>query len=314
MTTYVYTSADASAPVLSGTVGALAALLQACLVDGYGARAPAGWTRPFYDAPTNTAVFRPPAGPRHYLQVNDNGPGGAAGAEARLRGYEVMTAHDTGTEPFPTVAQSATGMFVRKSATINGTPRAWRLFADEKGLMLFIISGDYVTYTTSTIFGAFDSWVANDPYASLLIARRAENSGAFNWNTEPFGLNTFLSDSWIIGYAARSYNGALGAAPLYQRTNTALTRANEGDPYGTTGTAFPNPVDGGIILSPVQLAELNITRGRLRGFWQICHPKALNAGDTFSCIDGLLQRDFTAVDFWNTGQIAIEHSATWDNF
>jgi hypothetical protein len=44
MTVRVYRSTDASAPVLTGQVGSLTALLDAVLVNGYGALSAAGWT------------------------------------------------------------------------------------------------------------------------------------------------------------------------------------------------------------------------------------------------------------------------------
>ena len=43
----IYRSTDASPPVLNGTAGSLRALLLACLVDGYGAKAAAGWAETF---------------------------------------------------------------------------------------------------------------------------------------------------------------------------------------------------------------------------------------------------------------------------
>ena len=47
MTVRVYRWDDASAPVLTGEVGKLAALLKACLVTGYGSKTAAGWSNPY---------------------------------------------------------------------------------------------------------------------------------------------------------------------------------------------------------------------------------------------------------------------------
>ncbi len=47
MTVTVYRSTDASAPQLSGTAGSLAAILDGCLVTGYGSKPAAGWTTAF---------------------------------------------------------------------------------------------------------------------------------------------------------------------------------------------------------------------------------------------------------------------------
>lgn len=48
--TTLYRSADPSAPVLTYAAGSMDALLKACLVDGYGAKPAAGWSRTVLDA------------------------------------------------------------------------------------------------------------------------------------------------------------------------------------------------------------------------------------------------------------------------
>src|SRR5262245_26448894 len=135
MAVTVYRSTDSSAPTLSGTAGDLVNVLDKCLVAGYGSKTAAGWSKPFTG--TNAAVFRMGGGNQFYLDVNDNGPGAGTGQEARVRGYETMTAVATGTGPFPTVAQLAAGIIVRKSAALSGTTRAWVMVADDRSFYLF---------------------------------------------------------------------------------------------------------------------------------------------------------------------------------
>ena len=72
MTVRVYSSTDASAPVLTGQVGSLIAVLDACLVNGYGTKTAAGWTKPFADA-SNTAVYRSGSGSRAFFRFFDDG-------------------------------------------------------------------------------------------------------------------------------------------------------------------------------------------------------------------------------------------------
>src|SRR3990167_8837593 len=93
----IYSSADASAPVLDGQVGSLNDVLYACLVTGYGAKTGAGWTRTYDDAANDTSVYRQGAGCQFYLRVDDGGPGAAGAKEARFWGYETMSDVDTGT-------------------------------------------------------------------------------------------------------------------------------------------------------------------------------------------------------------------------
>jgi hypothetical protein len=89
MTVRVYKSSDASAPVLTGAVGSLVALLDACLVNGYGALAAAGWTKAF-TAANKGAYKQNLTGSNNasgmHLYVDDSGPGaGGVPRSARLR-------------------------------------------------------------------------------------------------------------------------------------------------------------------------------------------------------------------------------------
>ncbi|MBU2113721.1 MAG: hypothetical protein KKE94_08090 [Gammaproteobacteria bacterium] len=55
----VYRWDDPGAPQLTGrTPAEIIDVLTKCLVDGYGAKSPLGWTRPFYNAATHAAAFR----------------------------------------------------------------------------------------------------------------------------------------------------------------------------------------------------------------------------------------------------------------
>lgn len=114
MTVTIYRSSDASAPGLTGQAGSLIGVLDACLVNGYGAKAAAGWAKEF--SGTNLAVYRAPSGNRLRIRVNDTGT-----TVARVVGYETMTDVDTGVNPFPTAAQVSGGLYVRKSETADST-------------------------------------------------------------------------------------------------------------------------------------------------------------------------------------------------
>jgi len=125
----VYRSDDASAPVLSGTLGSLIAVLDACLVNGYGSQASAGWAKPFTG--TNLAVYRAPQGNRFYLRLDDT--------DAQypvLRGYRAMTAVSTGTGLFPTTVQLSGGIRSVKSYTASSTVRPWIVIASPRAFYL----------------------------------------------------------------------------------------------------------------------------------------------------------------------------------
>jgi len=190
----VYKSSDASAPTLTGQVGALIGVLDACLVNGYGSKSAAGWTKAF--SGTNLASYLPSAG--HYLDVNDAAAGAGGAQEATVRGYESMTAVGTGTNAFPTTAQIASpGEFIRKSATADATARGWLLIADQYTFYLFILSGDTAAAYQSFGFGRFYSTKASDTYRSFICGHSSTGSGSST------GLDS-------IGWAAAINNATTG--------------------------------------------------------------------------------------------------------
>lgn len=312
MTTRQFFSTDASAPVLSGATGSLNDLLQAILVTGYGTRVAAGWTQSFSDATTKTMVWRPATGPRHYLQSQDNGPGAGTFKEARWKGFVTMTAFNTGTEPFPTVAQMATGLFVRKSATADATARPWRAVADEATLYLFIDPADFPGHFMPYEFGQFTSWKTADAYASIIAARILENTNANTNSAHPNLYTGSVGGSVVIAYAPRSYSGVGSAVALSRQSNATLLNNTGQIILGTAGQAYPNPVDAGLLLSPLYITEGTVIRGSNRGLWNPCHAKPILDQDTFSVTDGAVTRNFIALNLQQLGQCFVETGNTWD--
>lgn len=179
MAVTVYKSTDGSAPVLTGEVDKLCLLLRAILVDGYGAKAAAGWTETYDGA--NKKVFRQGGGNQLYLRVQDDGPGAGGAKEARITGYETMSDVDTGTGPMPTAAQGVGGIAMvvaRKSATADTTARAWICVADNRTLYFFAATGDTANAYIGFAYGEFYSFLAADGYRVHIIGRDTENSGA----------------------------------------------------------------------------------------------------------------------------------------
>lgn len=316
MAVTVYRSSDASAPVLDGQVGSLINLLDKCLVAGYGAKSAAGWTKPYTG--TNLAAFRQGGGNQFYLRVNDAGPGSDGAQEARVVGYEVMSAISTGTDLFPTVAQAANGQFVRKSAAADATTRTWIVIADNRTFYLFIFSGDSANVCCGYMFGDVYSVLSGDGYRTMLIARSTEASAAAAQDkldtltgpgNSPYGT---VGGHWM----ARGYTGLGGAVNFgkvssHELSNTAAV--------GQGQMGFPNPTDGGIYVARVYLQEattssLNSRRGWLRGFWHQGHAIANYVnGDTFTGVGDLAGKTFLIIKATgNTGVYCMEISDTWD--
>lgn len=310
MTVTVYRSSDASAPSLTGQVGSLNSLLYACLVTGYGAKAAAGWSRTYNDAGNNTSVFRQGSGPMHYLRVNDNAPGAGGARESRLVGYEAMTDVNTGTGPFPTAAQMANGVFARKSATADGTVRSWMLVATAKMCHLFMYAGDVASRANALSFGSIYSIVPAEGYATILIGRDTENTGATTGDKFQYLSASAATGSAVAAhYMARSYTGVGGSVAVSKcGDNMHGTQSYVG---GTGGVAYPFPPDNSLLISPLKIATGNYYRGALPGAWNPLHTEAFANGDTVDGVGGLASRTFEVVMLM-TGQVLVETSNTWD--
>lgn len=317
MAVTLYRSTDTSAPTLSGTVGSLVALLDACLVVGYGSKTAAGWTKPF--TATNKAVFRAGGGNQFYLDVDDAAPAATPLArEARLRGYETMSAVATGTGPFPTVAQIAGGCTIRKSTTADATARSWVILADNKTVYIFIASADTANVYLGTMFGDIYSLLTGDSYRTMLIGNSADNSTTDRLRENGAGAAVFTA---IAGhYAARAYTGLGGSVQLGQHGDVGAVNAAAAGTVNVGVVPFPNPTDGGLYLArwwqvDPTTAPANSRRGYLRGLWHFTHPVTAAAdGDTISGSDDLAGRTFLILKGGGSaaGIYCLETSNTWD--
>lgn len=329
MTVTVYKSTDAGAPVLTGQVGSLVALFDACLVNGYGAKAAAGWTKPF--AAANKGAYKQnvtgsnnPTG--MYVYVDDSGPGAGVAREARVCGFETMTAiTPTGTGQFPTAAQSLIGagyLVIRKSITADAVARPWTLVATGQTFYLFVESGDQTIPlgTTTFSFGDFRSYKNGDQYAVMIIGRAIENSGGpvgdpMHAMQLSNGATMQVLNTTMYGhYIARHWTGVGGSirfgkphphsyiitswtsACVGQYTNETSVQAATTNASNTAMGRFtmtqawpsPNGPDSAVMLAPVHMCHNNAMRGYLYGLWQPMHDRPLGHGDTFSVAGGNL--------------------------
>jgi len=313
----IYRSTDGSAPTVSGTAGDLTNLLDKCLADGYGSMAAAGWTKAY--TATNRRAYRNGTGSTQlYWRVRDDAGGTGGAKEALIRGYEAMTDVNTGTNPFPTNAQSAltdNSLIIRKSATADATTRPWIVVADAKTCYVFIQSGDQSNTYYAAAFGDFYSVVAADVWNACLSARTLENSsGAGSADLDGFNINIVANNSFVnVGLcAARTASGAVGSQG-YLRTSTWSQVFN--GVSANTILAYPNPSDNSIYLSRVFLGQnasvAGHLRGYFRGYWAWMHALGVNDGDTFSGSGDLAGKTFLVIkNSPNQGLFIIETSNT----
>lgn len=197
-----YHSSDAGAPQItaSTTAGQIVAILDACLVNGYGAKSAAGWTIEFTD--TNIRVYRAGVGNRYFLRVDNS----TTGSTFRMNAFSSMTSVNVGSESFIPSANEASNI-CPFSAT---APFAWTVAANNKFFYLYIRSvasnfaqlyyfGDIIPNTATpstplpygTILG-----VGGTPSASLTAGLGATSLG--NITATPVG--KFLARSVSNAY------------------------------------------------------------------------------------------------------------------
>jgi hypothetical protein len=306
-----YRSTDASAPVLTGEVGKLNALLKAILVDGYGAKSAAGWTMP-YNSGTDYAMFRQGAGLQHYLWCNDTNA-----QMSRLVGYVTASSHTAGTNPFPTETQFSAGLYARKSITASATARPWICWATDKHFALFILGGSTVLTTpgggdSHVFFGQmYAPALSGDVFHSLLIAASdtstTSTAGAITRQVlTPLGLT-------LAGhYMPQSYTQSGGAINVGKRANQIYAQSQSG---GSGGSAYPEPCSGGLHLSRMSILETALpNRGYLPGIWSVGHSYSnFTHLDTLTGNSTLSGKSFTLVgnSAGAASCVAIETNGGW---
>src|SRR5215471_2519916 len=297
----IYKSTDASAPVLTGQVNSLVNVLDKCLVAGYGSKTAAGWTKPYTG--TNQAVFlQGGSGVLKYFQIDDNGPGAGLAKEARIWGFETMTAYNTGTGQFPA---AATARVLRKSATADATARDWIVAADGKTAHVFISTGDKAAVYFSFSFGDLYSWYPGDLWKGYIVARSTENSASTSvewlywWQTNALtglpGMTLQRSYTGFGGFINATCGNAGGNGLLCFAVNAGSTNG-----VGSGGVSFPNPPDGDLLLHPLRIFQTpsapGILRGRYRGLYHQMHTVAsFNDQDTFSGINEFAGKTFLMI-------------------
>lgn len=311
MTWTIYRFDDAGAPNLVGTSGSLNALLDACLVNGYGSKAAAGWTKDPISV-GNVAIYRNASGTNRYLRVDNT----IATSNARVRAYKTMSDANTGTIPTPTDAQVSGGLHIIgcQSTTVSCP---WLVAADGKRFFLWTAFGspesNGVALTSSnygilSFFGDLSEVKAGDE-THFAVSSTPSSS---------FSSNVFGFDSRIDGAAGGNY--ILGSSEQVDGSLVALQVGNYGITTGYSGLVgaplsqpYPDKRTGGLTLIPAWNADSLSIRGRVPGMWFIGNRTPTAAGDTFSGRGALAGKTFIILQVYAVSshlRIALETSNT----
>lgn len=298
-----YSGIDTDAPLLLPTVGSLGTLLATVLNSGYTGRPAAGWAIPYNDN-YERIVFQNGAGSRQrYFQILDNNA--TEPNLASLYGFESMSAVNVGTGKFPLDTQIVSPAYssVVKNNSTTVSARNWTIFANDKICFLAINSLADTTWVGGClyIFGDFVSLNSNDLYNSLIIGRAT--SSALTNSNDAAAKTCVISQTLDAHHAIRSYTQIGGSIRI----------GKHGDDY-KNGVAFPNSVDGSLIMSRVWITEASgVVRGYIPGLWRPCSSYTFfTHGDTFAGSGALAGKTFEIVKVYQ-GALIIETSDTWYN-
>lgn len=297
MTVRIYYGIDGGAPILSKNVGTLANILTACLVDGYGDKEGAGWTKLFLDA-NRVALRQGKVSNNKILYVNDNVS--SYPQLAYLRGFNSMSDINTGEGEFPSGAQASLGVHVYKSAGLANEMRNWTLLATESTFYLQINATNTFNSANSIMygFGDFSSFKSGDVYNSFFIGSTNVNLYSDDYFGKSSTIDTAIEDSHFL---ERSYSLLNGPVLSGKHWDSAKD-----------GCTFPNPVDGSLIMSPIWLTEPGVLRGKLNGIYKVSHSsQSFNHGDTFSGTGIYAGKLFQIMRVQDDICFAFEVSDTW---
>lgn len=291
----VYYSTDASAPTLSGTAGTLIAVLDACLVNGYGSKSSAGWAKSY--SGTNLAAYRAPSGNRFYLRIDDSGT-----FDARVVAYESMSNINTGTNPFPTSGQITGGGYWRKSATANATARPWIVVADTSYLYIYTDVNAGTVQPLTFFFGDLVSYKSGDGFGTLIYV----NTAASNTTNLTAVSNSFTT---LAGhYLARATDQTTLSQTCGKHCDS---RGGSGSIGSNTSIAYPHDADSALWLGAVCINEGSSTPWIIRGEMPGLLEPMGNPGatlDTFTGSGSLAGVTYLILTGYTSAKIALRIS------
>lgn len=307
----VYRSTDPGAPVLSGTAGSFAALMDAVLVNGYGtgpdAKPGLGWVLAFSDG--------------HKRAYQNNLAEGGTGMFWRIddsnaqyvlnSAFHTMSGIDTGVDGF-----GGTNNAWGKSITANTTARSWVVVGNSRSCYVFIACGQtsgsylvWVAYFVGDYECVSKSYKFN--YAISVTAQATVTTGLGNSS-----LLWPSANASITLMAARSYDAAIIGAPM--KTRPHLLYPSQNNAFGTNGYGglpYPYPPTGGLIAAKLLVDNNSYMFGAYPGGWATAHTFILPTWTVNVFSDGSLDGDFLSIESHLYGQRSqglIELNRPWD--
>lgn len=200
------------------------------------------------------------------LRVDDSGA-----TSARVRAYGAMSDVNTGTDPFPTVAQQAGGLYWPKAHNATGN-RSWVLVADERAFYLYVVPTDGSAVGSLLGFGDIVGQSA-DAWGAFLAGHATElfTGGA--------GCLSAVSAAASVALTMPKAAGGGGGAVQARLMSGLRSSGVSGHATGSLLTVYPNVAHGDLVaIEPWVIAEDGL-RGTLPG---VLHtPQSIAVGERF---------------------------------
>lgn len=281
MAASVFSSTDVSAPILNGAVGSIVALLDACLVNGYGTKSGAGWSKVYTG--TNKAAYKTGRNAWSTCLYVDN----STTLLARVTGYATMSNLGVGTFPFPYGPVAVSGNIPQCIPSGNDTISAspWTLIADNLTFYLFVSWGFATSGALAAPvafgFGEYYSYTQNNTN-NFFISGPAVTS--ISTPKSPLACINGLGggspvDVVALDWISQPYSKQGQPTPFTKSVSNLLSGnvSQSNTVMGLPGIGSikqPNLIDGSLFLSPVYIGECDqgnvskrVVRGTLRGLY-----------------------------------------------
>lgn len=240
--------------------------------------APLGWERSYQSG--NVSIYKPldVAASGGSLRVDDSS------RIARVIGVESASGVNSYGPSFPTSAQISGGGYWNKSNVTDANDRAWFLIGDGQCFYLFAaysttkatsVASPNHAWSCHMFFGDPVSLMSPDAFGITLAAAAADlggtTPGSSSLELDHYDITSGTNGS-IHTYSARSYTGR--GTSVNNRKSMALVYAGS-SASGRSGNGsllpYPNPAGGGLLVSPVYLAEQSagVLRAALPGFYGV---------------------------------------------
>lgn len=289
---FTFTTSGISDQTATGTITAKAA--------------PAGWEKQF--SGTNLAAYCSLTfgSNKPVLRVDDAGT-----TTARVVGYESMSDINTGSGPFPTAAQVASGAYWMKSGTADATARAWTLVADGQGVW-FIRTHHASGYISFDAFTEFASEKAGDLYNAYLTGCSATTLLTAQGLWYPCSASGSAS---VGAWMPRTYT-QLGTAIAAGACLPHVAGTNGYSGANNTGLAYPSPVTNGLIFSRAAMRESGgpVRCNAMPGLLTTPQQLPLSHLDVVTSVPDIGNRDVLIVACENSnlgGRVGFDLTGPW---